>query len=78
MTRYAIGIDAGATNLRCALVNDQGQILFEIREPSKGIWNGPVYMDQLTALTQRMLAGPVCQGLRIDGLGIGKIGRAHV
>ncbi len=58
MTRYALGIDAGATNLRCALVNDQGQILFEIREPSKGIWNGPAYMDQLTGLAQRMLAGP--------------------
>ncbi len=78
MTRYAIGIDAGATNLRCALVNDQGQILFEIREPSKGIWNGPVYLDQLTALTQRMLAGPVCQGLRVDGLGIGTCGQVNL
>ena len=78
MTRYALGIDAGATNLRCALVNDQGQILFEIREPSKGIWNGPAYMDQLTGLAQRMLAGPVCQGLRFEGLGIGTCGQVNL
>ncbi|MBR6089904.1 MAG: ROK family protein, partial [Anaerolineaceae bacterium] len=78
MTRYAIGIDAGATNLRCALVNDEGTILHEIRERSKGIWNGPVYLDQLTDLTRRMLAEPACQGILIDGLGIGTCGQVNL
>ena len=78
MTHYAIGIDAGATNLRCALVNDQGQILHEIREKSKGIWNGPAYMDQLTALTRRMLEEPCCRGILIEGLGIGTCGQVNL
>lgn len=78
MTRYAIGIDAGATNLRCALVNDQGQILHEIRERSKGIWNGPAYVDQLAVLTQRMLAEPCCGGLLIEGLGVGTCGQVNL
>ena len=78
MTRYAIGIDAGATNLRCGLVNDQGKILHEIRERSKGIWNGPVYVDQLTTLTQKMLSEPACRGLLIDGLGIGTCGQVNL
>ena len=78
MTRYAIGIDAGATNLRCALVNDRGQILHEIRERSKGIWNGPAYVDQLAVLTQRMLAEPCCAGLLIEGLGVGTCGQVNL
>ena len=78
MTRYAIGIDAGATNLRCALVNDQGQILHEIRERSKGIWNGPAYMDQLTELTRKMLSEPECRGILIEGLGIGTCGQVNL
>lgn len=78
MTRYALGIDAGATNLRCALVNDRGEILCEIRERSKGIWDGPVYMDQLTALAERMLQDPACEGIRVDGLGIGTCGQVNL
>lgn len=78
MTRYALGIDAGATNLRCALVNDKGEILHEIREPSKGIWDGPAYMNQLTALAQRMLGEKACSGLMIDGLGIGTCGQVNL
>ena len=78
MTRYALGIDAGATNLRCALVDDQGLILHEIRERSNGIWNGPAYMDQLTALARRMLAEEVCTGLMIEGLGIGTCGQVNL
>ena len=37
MTLYASGVDAAATNLRCALVNEGGEILKEIRERAKGV-----------------------------------------
>lgn len=37
MTLYASGVNAAATNLRCALVNEGGEILKEIRERAKGI-----------------------------------------
>ena len=78
MTRYALGIDAGATNLRCALVNEQGEILKEIRERSKGIWNGPAYMDQLAALAQRLLDDEICRDKQIEGLGIGTCGQVNL
>lgn len=78
MTRYALGIDAGATNLRCALVNDQGEIIKEIRERSKGIWDGPAYMEQLKGLAQRLMADEACTGIAIEGLGIGTCGQVNL
>ena len=78
MSRYALGIDAGATNLRCALINDKGEILKEIREPSKGIWDGPVYMDQLANLARKLLDDEICRDLKIDGLGIGTCGQVNL
>ena len=78
MTRYALGIDAGATNLRCALVDESGKILHEIRERSKGIWDGPAYIDQLTGLAKRMLAEEACSGISVGGLGIGTCGQVNL
>ncbi len=78
MTRCALGIDAGATNLRCALVDEHGSIIKEIREPSKGIWNGSVYVDQLMRLAQRMLMDEICQDVLIEGLGIGTCGQVNL
>ena len=78
MTRYALGIDAGATNLRCALVNDQGEILKEIRERSKGIWDGPAYIDQLEGLARQLLADEICRDKEISGLGIGTCGQVNL
>lgn len=78
MTRYALGIDAGATNLRCALVNDQGEIIKEIRERSNGIWDGPAYMKQLLGLAQRLLADEACRDLKVEGLGIGTCGQVNL
>lgn len=37
MTLYASGVDAAATNFRCVLVNEGGEIRKEIRERAKGI-----------------------------------------
>ena len=78
MTRYALGIDAGATNLRCALVSDQGEIIKEIRERSAGIWDGPAYIDQLAALARRLLDDGVCRDKTIEGLGIGTCGQVNL
>ena len=78
MTRYALGINAGATNLRCALVNDQGEILKEIRERSKGIWDGPAYIDQLEGLARQLLADEICRDKEISGLGIGTCGQVNL
>ncbi len=78
MTRYALGIDAGATNLRCALVNDRGEIIKEIRERSKGIWDGQAYTEQLLGLAQRLLSDDACRELRIEGLGIGTCGQVNL
>ena len=78
MTRYALGIDAGATNLRCALVDSDGNILKEIRERSNGIWDGPAYISQLRGLAERMLNDEICQGKTIDGLGIGTCGQVNL
>ena len=78
MTRYALGIDAGATNLRCALVNDRREILKEIRERSNGIWDGPAYIAQLRRLAERMLHDEICMGKQIDGLGIGTCGQVNL
>ena len=78
MTRYALGIDAGATNLRCALVNDQGEILKEIRERSKGIWDGPAYIEQLAGLARQLLADEICKDKEICGLGIGTCGQVNL
>ena len=77
MSRYALGIDAGATNLRCALVNDRGEILKEIRERSEGIWDGPAYIAQLRGLAERMLHDEICLDKHIDGLGIGTCGQVN-
>ncbi len=78
MTRYALGIDAGATNLRCALVSDQGEILKEIRERSKGIWDGPAYIEQLEGLARQLLADEICRDKEISGLGIGTCGQVNL
>ena len=78
MTHYALGIDAGATNLRCALVNDEGEILKEIRERSKGIWNGAAYIDQLEGLARQLLEDEICKDKRISGLGIGTCGQVNL
>ncbi len=78
MTRYALGIDAGATNLRCALINDEGDIIKEIREPSKGIWDGPVYMEQLAGLALRLMDDDICRDKEISGLGIGTCGQVNL
>ena len=78
MTRYALGIDAGATNLRCALVNDEGEILKEIRERSKGIWDGAVYIDQLAGLARQLLEDEICRDKEISGLGIGTCGQVNL
>jgi len=38
--KYAIGIDLGGTNLRCALVSREGTIIRKIKEPtSKDLLN---------------------------------------
>ena len=78
MTRYALGIDAGATNLRCALVNDEGEILKEIRERSKGIWDGPAYIEQLEGLARQLLEDEICRDKEISGLGIGTCGQVNL
>lgn len=78
MTHYALGIDAGATNLRCALVNDEGKILKEIRERSKGIWNGAAYIDQLEGLARQLLEDEICKDKSISGLGIGTCGQVNL
>ena len=35
MTRYALGIDAGATNLRCALVDESGKTVRSVADVKK-------------------------------------------
>jgi glucokinase len=62
--RYAIGVDLGGTNLRVALVGEEGEILKKIKEPSSGDVPG------VLARTVRGLLGPGVAGVGIGVAGI--------
>ncbi len=71
---YAIGIDLGGTNLRVALVSDEGEIIRKIKKPSSDDVFGSV-LGALEEIRQNSIAGI---GLGIAGLVDRKNGRVFV
>jgi glucokinase len=61
--RKAIGVDLGGTNLRVALISEEGEILQKIKEPSSGD-----IMSSLKAAVERLISDDVV------GIGIGVAG----
>ena len=77
MTRYALGIDSGATNMRIGLVDDQGTILKETRVPTVGLSDPDRFVLQLQELTESFLEDEDVRKYSIEGLGIGSSGQIN-
>lgn len=62
--KYAVGIDLGGTNLRTALVTDEGQIERKIKKPS----SGEILDDVIASVEEIHRDGVVGIGLGVAGL----------
>jgi glucokinase len=63
-TKYAIGVDIGGTNLRVALVSEDGRIIEKIKQPSTGD-----VMSSLRASVERLaLEGAAGIGIGVAGI----------
>ena len=72
MKKIAVAVDLGASNLRVALIDKQGQILKKkIEKTVKNGKNGQVVARQIVALAKQLLSE---QKSQIVGLGISSIG----
>jgi len=78
-TRYALGVDLGATNLRVGLVGSDGEVLKLLRHRVAGgkLCNVEAVIQQLVRLIQRVMASPEASGLALDGVGIGVGGQVN-
>jgi glucokinase len=78
MSRYAIGADLGGTNVRTALVRDDGTCVKSLRRRTVG--DAGTYehiknsVDVLVALLDDLLAAPDVAGYSLDGVGVGVTG----
>jgi glucokinase len=72
MKKIAIAIDFGASHLRAALVNKEGEILKEnFQDTKKQGKSGKVLTGQITAMIEDLIGG---EALKIAGIGISSIG----
>ena len=78
MSRYAIGADLGGTNIRAALVRDDGTCVKSLRRRTIGDAGTYEYIensiDALVALFADLSATPEAAGQPLDGVGVGVTG----
>lgn len=74
MTKYAIGIDLGGTSVKYALINHNGDFLFEGKLPSLAHQSAQAVIGQLTRAANEVKAFADAQGLILQGIGIGTPG----
>jgi len=72
--RYAIGIDLGGTNIKYALVAEDGKILFESITPTQAEQSRDVVINNLEYCCQQLLEIANEKDLEISGIGIGTPG----
>lgn len=70
MSKYAIAIDLGATNLRVALGNDRGRILVKLTEKTKHTGNHEAIARQILGLLRLILQTDT----KVEGMGIAAVG----
>lgn len=73
MMRYIIGVDLGGTQLRAALVDEQGQIYDEVRVRTEADEGPPAVIDRIAACVARVRAA-LPEGGELLGIGIGAPG----
>ena len=70
---YAIGIDLGGTNLRCALVSETGEVLDQVREKTP-VKDGPNKTAEVMAQLSLALISRQQGAKKVLGIGIGSPG----
>ncbi len=65
----AIGIDLGGTSIKGALVNDQGECLYEVTCPTEAEQKGEVILSHIDQLCQELIAQSPSASIQIIGLG---------
>ena len=66
MTMYYLGVDLGGTNIKAALVDEQGQILQEASRPTNLPRSAEAVCDDIAALCRELTAGRT-----VGGIGVG-------
>ncbi len=76
MTRVAIGIDLGGTDIKAGVIAEDGRIIERFKKPTEAHLGGRKVVDRIGDLIQEILDSDVMQGRREDlaGIGIGSPG----
>ncbi|MHC1772037.1 MAG: ROK family protein [Flexilinea sp.] len=79
MTRYAIGIDSGGTNIRVGLVSDDGKLIRIRKENNIGVktLQFDVCIRQITRMVDEFLQSDEVKNLPLIGIGIGSSGQIN-
>ncbi len=76
MTRVAIGIDLGGTDIKAGLVSEDGALIQTYKKPTKAEVGGRKVVDRIGDLIQEILDSEAMKGRReqLQGIGIGSPG----
>lgn len=79
MSRYAIGIDSGGTNIRIGLVSEQGEIVRLQREKNIGAktLQFDLCYQQMTRMIDSFLQLDELKNVRLEGIGVGCSGQIN-
>lgn len=74
MKKYVIGIDLGGTSVKYALIDEEGNFLFEGKLPSYAEVSAEAVIGQLTKAIEEVTAFAAANGWCISGIGLGTPG----
>lgn len=74
MNKYVIGIDLGGTSVKYALIDEEGNFLFESKLPSYAEVSEEAVIGQLTKAIEETTAFATANGWGISGIGLGTPG----